>query len=69
MITLTTLQGEQFILNADEIERVIHSGDTIVICRNGMRVRVRENFDSIVNKSINYQQKKHHMPVLVNDKE
>ena len=63
MITLTTVQGEQFVLNADEIQRVIHAGDTIVVCKNGARVRVRENFDSIVEKSIGYQQKKHMLPI------
>ena len=69
MITLTTLKGEKFILNADQIERVVDRGDIIVICSNGMRVRVRENFDSIIEQVLNYQQKKHMMPILTVEKE
>ena len=63
MITLTTLKGEKFILNADQIQRVVDRGDTMVICTNGMRMRVRETFESIVDQVIRYQQKKHHMPL------
>ena len=68
MITLTTLQGERFVLNAEEIHRVVHAGDTIVVCKDGMRIRVRESFESIVEKSIGYQQEKH-APMLVGGKD
>mgnify|MGYP003119091398 CR=1 FL=1 len=64
MIALTTLKGEKFILNADQIERVVDRGDIMVICNNGMRLRVRETFDSIVEQVISYQQKKHSMPII-----
>ena len=64
MITLTTLKGERFILNADHIQRVVDRGDTMVICNNGMRLRVRESFQSIIDQVINYQQKKYSMPII-----
>lgn len=64
MIVLTTLKGENFILNADQIQRVVDRGDVMVICNNGMRLRVRETFESIVEQVIAYQQKKHMMPII-----
>ena len=64
VIVLTTLKGENFILNADQIQRVVDRGDVMVICNNGMRLRVRETFESIVEQVIAYQQKKHMMPII-----
>tara|TARA_B100000508_G_scaffold108664_1_gene86775 strand:+ start:428 stop:631 length:204 start_codon:yes stop_codon:yes gene_type:complete len=64
VIVLTTLQGEKFILNADQIQRVVDRGDTMIICNNGMRFRVRETFDSVVEQSIKYQQKKYVAPIV-----
>jgi len=64
VIVLTTLKGERFVLNADQIQRVVDRGDIMVICNNGLRLRVRETFDSIVEQVIEYQQKKHMMPII-----
>jgi|1_EtaG_2_1085319.scaffolds.fasta_scaffold00108_45 uncharacterized protein YlzI (FlbEa/FlbD family) len=58
MITLTTIQGEEFVLNAEHIFQIIDAGDTIVVCNNGKRIRVRENFDSIIDKSINFHKRR-----------
>ena len=57
MITLTTIQGEEFVLNAEHIFRIIDAGDTIVVCNNGKRIRVREKFDSIIDKSIDFHKR------------
>lgn len=57
MIKLTSLQGEEFFLNADLIERVEELPDTIITLVNGKKMRVIEDADTIVEKFINYKRK------------
>ncbi len=42
MILLTTLQGERFVLNCDEILRVLRVPDTVVELKSGKRFYVSE---------------------------
>lgn len=57
MIKLTSLQGEEFFLNTDLIERVEELPDTIITLTSGKKMRVVEDANTIVEKFINYKRK------------
>ena len=42
MITLTKLNGEQFVLNCDLIEIITENPDTTILLTNGKHLLVRE---------------------------
>ena len=59
MIELTTVKGEVFTLNADQILRIENSGpDTLIECTNGNRLRVKETPPEIVDRTLKWQQKR-----------
>ncbi|MEP1647777.1 flagellar FlbD family protein, partial [Rhodopirellula bahusiensis] len=64
MIKLTRLDGEAFVLNAELIRYVERRGDTFVTLNNGERLAVRETMDEVVDRSIEYQQRKHFLPPM-----
>lgn len=64
MIKLTRLDGEPFVLNAELIRYVERRGDTFVTLTNGERLAVKESMDDVVDRSIEYQQRKHMLPAV-----
>ncbi len=54
MITLTRLNGNQFVLNAELIRTVEECPDTVITLINGDRVIVKEAMKRVVNLSIEY---------------
>lgn len=64
MIKLTRLDGEAFVLNAELIRYVERRGDTFVTLLNGERLAVIETMDEVVDRSIEYQQRKHFLPPM-----
>ena len=50
MILLTKLQGERFVLNADEILRVTRVPDTLLELRDGRKIYVREAPGEIIKR-------------------
>ena len=50
MVQLTGINGERFTMNADHILSVEESGDTIIVCSNGKRIRVLESWSAVVRK-------------------
>ncbi len=50
MILLTTLQGERFVLNCDEILRVVRVPDTVVELKSGKRLYVSERPGEVINR-------------------
>lgn len=50
MITLTRLSGQQFALNADLIERIDATPDTVVTLVDGKKYIVGETLDEVVTK-------------------
>lgn len=54
MISVTRLNGERFVLNAELIRTVEESPDTIITLINGDHIVVRENMAEIVRLSIEY---------------
>ncbi len=59
MIKLTSLQGEEFFLSADLIEKVEQVPDTLITLISGKKIRVREDADSVVEKYMEYKRKIH----------
>lgn len=57
MITLTKLDGTEFILNCDLIETVYENPDTTIHLTNGNLYIVQEGMESIIQKSIEYRRK------------
>jgi flagellar protein FlbD len=56
MIKLSRLNGQEFILNADLIETLEATPDTIVSLSNGKKIMVKNPLDDIVVKTIKYRQ-------------
>lgn len=57
MITLTRLDGQALIINADEIETIESPHDTTVGLRSGKKIIVRETPELIVERVIEYRRK------------
>lgn len=55
MIEVTKLNGENLIVNADQIESVESHPDTALVLNNGKRIVVRDQVSEIVRKVIEYQ--------------
>jgi len=62
MIKLTRLGGEPFILNAELIRYVEANPDTFITLTNGDRMVVREGTDVVVDRVIEYHQRKNLLP-------
>ena len=62
MIHLTRLGGEPFILNAELIRYLEASPDTFITLTNGDRIVVRESTDVVVDRVIEYHQRKNLLP-------
>ncbi len=57
MITLHRINGEPFTVNADLIETIESTPDTVVRLVNGHRYVVTEPMDQIVQRVLEYRQK------------
>lgn len=54
MITLTRLNGGQFVLNADLIRTVEQTPDTMIKLTTGEHVLVRESLDEVIDRVVEY---------------
>jgi flagellar protein FlbD len=54
MITVTRLNGKQFVVNAELIRTVESNPDTTITLINGDHVIVRETMQEVVERSIDY---------------
>lgn len=63
MIKLTRLDGEAFVLNAELIRYVEKRPDTFITLTSGDRIVVGETMDEVIERAIDYQQKKHFLPM------
>lgn len=54
MITVTRLNGQEFVLNADQIKLIEQRPDTIITLINGDHVVVREASREIIERVIEY---------------
>jgi len=62
MIQLTRLGGEPFVLNAELIRYVEANPDTFITLTNGDRIVVQEGTDVVVDRVIEYHQRKNLLP-------
>lgn len=54
MITLTRLNGQQLVVNAEKIRYVESIPDTVVCCDHGEKLMVRESMQEVVRRAIEY---------------
>lgn len=56
MITVTRLNGKQFVINAEVIRTVEANPDTTIILMNGDHIIVKEDMKRVVELAIEYGQ-------------
>jgi flagellar protein FlbD len=54
MITLTRLNGQAFVINAEKIRYVEQTPDTVVCCDTGEKLMVKEAVHEVVRRAIEY---------------
>lgn len=54
MITLTRLNGQQFVINAEKIRYVEATPDTVVCCDTGEKMMVKETLSEVTRRAIDY---------------
>jgi len=54
MITLTRLNGQAFVLNAEKIRYLEQTPDTLVCCDNGEKLMVKEPLQEVIRRAIDY---------------
>jgi flagellar protein FlbD len=57
MITVTRLDGSHLVVNADLIETVEHTADTVIALLDGKKLVVATPVDEIVERVIAYRQR------------
>lgn len=57
MINVTALNGKEFILNGDHIEKIESVPETLITLVNGKKYIVLETEEEIVNRFIDYRNK------------
>ncbi len=64
MIPLTRFNGTQFYLNAEIIQSIEGTPDTVITLMNNVKVVVKEPPEVVIEKIIAYQQRVHHYSQL-----
>jgi len=54
MITLTRLNGQPFVVNAEKIRYLEQTPDTLVCCDNGEKMMVKESLQEVIRRAIEY---------------
>jgi flagellar protein FlbD len=54
MITLTRLNGQPFVVNAEKIRYLEQTPDTLVCCDNGEKMMVKEPLQEVIRRAIEY---------------
>ena len=54
MITLTRLNGQAFVMNAEKIRYVESTPDTVVCCDSGEKLMVKESLTEVIKRAIEY---------------
>jgi flagellar protein FlbD len=55
MVALSRLNGEKFVLNADFIEMVEETPDTVVTLTSGKKLMVKDRLDDVLKRVIEYK--------------
>ncbi len=59
MITVTRLNDQALVINAELIKTVESTPDTLITLINGDRMMVKESLDEIVRKAVEYGRQMH----------
>jgi flagellar protein FlbD len=54
MITVTRLNGQKFVINADKIRYLESTPDTVICCDTGEKLMVRETLAEVTRRAIEY---------------
>ena len=54
MISLTRLNGQMFVMNAEKIRYVESTPDTVVCCDTGDKLMVKESLQEVMRRAIDY---------------
>mgnify|MGYP001773098185 CR=1 FL=1 len=57
MIKVTRLNGQEIVVNADLIEYLESSPDTIIALTTGKKIMVKESVDEVIEKIIEYRRR------------
>ena len=57
MIDLTAMNNQDFILNADHIEKIEEVPETLITLTNGKKYIVLESVEEVIEKVISYKNK------------
>lgn len=57
MINVTGLDDKDYVISADQIEKVEHIPETVITLVNGRKYLVKESNDEIVRRVIEYKRK------------
>jgi len=57
MIKLRKINNKEFVVNADFIEFVEATPDTVITLTNGVKLVVKESVDEVIEKVIEYKKK------------
>jgi len=57
MIKLLKTNGSKIVINADLIEEIKETPDTVITLTNGKKILVKDSAEEIVEKVIKYRQK------------
>ncbi len=68
MIEVTRLSGSTLVLNADLIERVEETPDTVITLTTGTCYLVRERVEEVVEQIIEYKEKVFHPRIRLADR-
>ena len=60
MIAITRLDGTPLLLNADHIERIERTPDTLVVLANGESLLVQETPEVLLDRVVAYKREIHH---------
>jgi len=54
MIALSRLNNEHFVLNAEYIETIEETPDTVITLTNGKKMMVKDRLDDVVKRVVEY---------------
>ncbi len=57
MIKVTRLNGQEIVVNADLIEYLEASPDTIIALTTGKKIMVKESVDEVIEKIVEYRKR------------
>jgi flagellar protein FlbD len=64
MITLTRLDGQEMVVNADHILTLESTPDTVILLTTGLHIMVREPVPEVVERTASWRRRIHQGPEL-----